>query len=203
MRASTHISRKALTTLLHSPRTAAATGRPFNTVVCISTVALGIPAEQATQRFRRMRSQNFVRWSAYTPRRTQLKNGSPADTWQFEAPDGNHHVHWMLHVRPERRQDFERKLLRWVKRMAGLKPADALPNCAVHVNDLPHPEGKKLYMAKGADPFYAPLFRIRPVDCGVVYGVRGGTARSLGPSVWKPLKRAYKAGRASQQRLPS
>ena len=125
-----------------------------------------------------------------------VRNSRPADTWQIEAPDGFHHIHWMLHIRSENRAELEVKLERWVKAMAGLKPADPLPPGALAVYDLHNPEGKKLYMAKGMDPHYARLFRIRPVDCGVVHGVRGGTARSLGPSVWRPLKKAYQASRA-------
>jgi len=105
----------------------------------------------------------------------------------------------MLHVRPENRVEFERKLEKWVKDMAGLKPADPLPPNSLVVYDLHNPEGKKLYMAKGIDPFYAGIFKIRHVDCGAVYGVRGGTAKSLGPSVWKPLKKAYKASRTPKQ----
>lgn len=109
----------------------------------------------------------------------------------MEAPGGRHHVHWMIHIRPENRDDFEEKIIKWVKMMAGYTAEDDLPDGAVDVADLYNPEGKKLYMAKGIDPFYAKPFKINPVDCGIVYGVRGGTARSLGPSVWKPLKKAY------------
>lgn len=188
--------------MLHSPRTAAATGRPFNTVVCISTWVLGIAAEDASRLFRHMRRQRFGRWASYRPRSMETpKNGTPADTWTFEAPDGRHHVHWMLHIRPENRAEFARKLVRWVRAMAGIPPHAELPVDAIHIGRAKNPEGKKLYMAKGIDPFYGPLFRIRPVDCGVVHGRRAGTARSLGPAVWKPLKRAYQMRmRARNQR---
>lgn len=188
-----HISRKAATTLLHSPRTAAATGRPFNVAVCISTSALGIAAEDASRVFRQMRRQKFVRWSSYTPRGHAVpKNGTPADTWEFEAPNGHHHVHWMLHVRAQNRIEFEMKLLKWVKAMAGVAPDANLPEGALHVTTATNPEGKKLYMAKGIDPLYGKLWGIRPVDCGLVHGRRAGTALSLGPAIWKPLKKAYK-----------
>lgn len=141
-----------------------------------------------------MRRLRFVRWSTYSPRGgSEARNGKPADTWQIEAPGGRHHVHWMLHIKPTNRKDFEKKLIKWVKAMAGKKTDEAIPDDAVYVSDLPNPEGMKLYMGKGIDPFYARMFGINPVDCGTVYGVRGGTARSLGPSVWRPLKRAYQA----------
>lgn len=182
--------------MLHSPRTAAAIGRPFNVVVCIDTWLLDIDEEEASDVFRRMRRQRFGRWSSYKPRRTGIpKNGTPADTWVFEAPNGHHHVHWMLHVRPENRPEFELKLVKWVKAMAGLDPHDELPEGALHITTPDNPEGKKLYMAKGIDPFYAAPFRIRAVDSGLVYGRRAGTAPSLGPAVWKPLKSAYQARR--------
>jgi len=103
----------------------------------------------------------------------------------------------MLHVRPENRLEFETKLVKWVKAMARLSPYDDLPEGALYVTTPSEPEGKKLYMAKGIDPFYAAPFRIRAVDSGLVYGKRAGTAPSLGPTVWKPLKRAYIASRRS------
>ena len=185
--------------MLHSARTAAATGRPFTVAVSITTFLLGIPETDVSERFRKMRRLRFVRWSTYTPKGSgRMRNSCPADTWQIEAPDGFHHIHWMLHIRPENRVQFERKLEKWVKAMAGMQPDDPLPPGALVVYDLHNPEGKKLYMAKGIDPFYARLFRIKAVDCGAVHGIRGGTARSLGPSVWKPLKNAYKASKAIQ-----
>ena len=193
---SCYISRKAATTLLHSARTAEATGRPFNIIVCISTWMLGIAPEDASEVFRRMRRQKFCRWSSYRPRgKNMAKNGAPADTWEFEAPDGRYHVHWMLHIRSEHREEFERKLARWVKAMAGLAAPEKLPDGALHVTTATNPEGAKLYMAKGIDPFYGTLWGIRLLDCGMVYGRRAGTARSLGPAIWKPLKRAYQARR--------
>ena len=191
-RQTSHISRKAATTLLHSARTAATIGRPFNVVVCISTWALEIDEEIASDSFRQMRRQKFGRWSSYKPRATGIpKNGCPVDTWEIEAPNGRHHVHWMLNIRPENRAEFERKLVKWVRDMAGLSASEDLPEGAVHVTTVANAEGKKLYMAKGTDPLYARLWGITPVDCGTVYGRRAGTALALGPAVWKPFKRYY------------
>lgn len=199
LKVSHHISRKAATTLLHSPRTAAATGRPFNVAVCISTWALGIAAEDASPAFSHLRRQKFGRWSSYKPCGESVsRNGTPADTWEFEAPGGYHHVHWMLHVRPRNRKEFEKKLVRWVKAMAGIARTDELPEGALHITDATNPEGKKLYMAKGIDPLYGKLWGIRPVECGIVYGRRAGTALSLGPGIWKPLKKAYQASKGQR-----
>ena len=167
--------------------------------VCIHTWALSIPAEDVARAFRHMRRQKFGRWSSYRPRRTGTpKNGTPSDTSVIEAPDGRHHIHWMLHIAPENCAEFERKLVRWVKAMAGLKLSDNLPAGALHIQDVTNPEGKKLYMAKGIDPLYGDLWGIRPVDCGLVHGRRILTARALGPVVWKPLKAAYQAGRRAR-----
>ena len=190
------MSRKGAATLLHSARTAAAIGRPFNVAVCIHTWSLDIAAEDVARAFGHMRRQRFGRWSSYKPRQTGTpKNGTPSDTSVIEAPNGRHHVHWMLHVAPENRAEFERKLVRWVKAMAGLRPSDSLPAGALHIQDVTNPEGKKLYMAKGINPFYSKPWRIRPVDCGLVHGRRVLTARALGPGVWKPLKAEYRASR--------
>ncbi|WP_179141570.1 hypothetical protein [Primorskyibacter flagellatus] len=199
LKTSSHISRKAVTTLLHSPRTAAAIGKPMNTVVCIDLWLLDIAAEDASRLFREMRRQKFGRWSSYKPRHTNSpRNGTPSDTWVIEAPNDRHHVHWMLHVKPEHYTEFKEKLAKWVRCMAGLDQSEALPEGALHICPATNPEGKKLYMAKGIDPFYARMFRIRPVESGVVHGKRAGTAPALGPAVWKPLKKAYMARRPSR-----
>jgi hypothetical protein len=204
LRRSHHLSRKAATTLLHSPRTAVALGRPFNLVVCISTWALGIEEQQASDRFRQMRRTRFGRWSSRRTARTGApRNGTPTDTWVFEAPNGRHHVHWMLHIRPKNQDDFEAKLVRWVREMAGLPKGAELPEGALHIAPAPNPEGKKLYMAKGLDPHLASRFRIDPVDSGIIYGRRADTARALGPSVWQPLKAAWRnAQRRPQSSSP-
>jgi hypothetical protein len=99
----------------------------------------------------------------------------------------------MLYVHSRNRAEFERKLVRWVKAMAGLPDRAELPVGALHMDTAKNPEGAKLYMVKGIDPFYGALWDIRPVDCGMVYERRADTARALGPAVWKPLKRAYQA----------
>lgn len=198
-RVSHHISRKGGATLLHSARAAAAIGKPLNVAVCIHTWSLGISAEDVATVFGRMRRQRFGRWSSYKPRRTGTpRNGTPSDTSVIEAPKGRHHVHWMLHIAPENRAEFERKLVRWVKAMARLKPRDNLPAGALHVQDATNPEGKKLYMAKGIDPLYGKLWGIRPVNCGLVHGRRVLTARALGPATWKPLKAAYQSSRRAR-----
>lgn len=200
-RTSHHISRKAVTTLLHSARTAKALGRPMNVAVCIDLELLGIAPEKSSGAFCKMRRQKFGRWSSYKPKATGApKNGAPVDTWVIEAPNDRYHVHWMLNVDPRNRTEFEVKLEKWVKEMAQIDCLEVLPAGALHITDVYNPEGLKLYMAKGIDPFYAPLFKINPVPGGVVIGRRAGTARALGPAVWKPLKRAYLAEKARTQR---
>ena len=101
----------------------------------------------------------------------------------------------MLHISPKNRSDFEKKLIKWVKVMAGIPQSDNLPEGALHVATVTNAEGKKLYMAKGIDPHYGKAWGIHPVDCGIVYGNRAGSSRSIGPAVWKPLKRAYRASK--------
>lgn len=169
----------------------------MNVVGCIDLELLGIAPEKASEAFRKMRRQKFGRWSNYKPKTTGVpKNGTPVDTWVIEAPNGRYHVHWMLNVQPHNRAEFEVKLEKWVRGMAQMSHLELLPAEALHVTDAYNPEGKKLYMAKGIDPFYARLFKIDPVPGGVVFGRRAGTARALGPAVWKPLKRAYLAEKA-------
>lgn len=190
-RRSHHIGRKAGATLLHAPRTANAIGRPLNTFVTIDFWKLGSDAESLFHDFAALRSEWFQRWSSYRDR-----NGPPTYTYVHEAPNENPHTHWLVHVKPENRQEFELKLARWLARRSGL---DALPHGVLHVQDA-RAEGAKLYMAKGLDPRYATLWRIVAEDGGVIAHRRADTSRNLGPTVWQPLKAAYKAERRRSSR---
>ncbi len=65
---------------------------------------------------------------------------------------------------------------------------------ALDAGETPSPR-VKLYFAKGIDPHLATLWRIRPVDSGLVHGRRVGTSRNLGPAEWQPRKAAYQRSR--------
>lgn len=187
------IKRKAAASLLHSVRTAEAIGRPFNTFVTVSLWHLGLGPDEASQFFRELRERHFTRWSAYTPRgTTRSRNGPPTYSWVIEAPDCLAHVHWMLHVQPGQERAFAAVLQRWIVRRMGL---ERIPEGVIQIAHIDNAEGLKLYFAKGIDPHLARLWRIRPVESGLVHGRRAGTSRNLGPAEWQPRKAAYQRTR--------
>lgn len=194
MRPSTSfIKRKAAASLLHSVRTATAIGRPFNTFVTVSLWQLGLGPEDASQFFQEVRERHFQRWSGYTPRgEIEPRNGKPTYAWVIEAPRGRAHVHWMLHVRPGQEHVFEHVLERWIMRRMKIA---TVPAGIIEIIPIDNPEGLKLYFAKGLDPHLARLWRIRPVESGLVHGRRAGTSRNLGPAEWQPRKAIYQRTR--------
>ncbi|OWU69958.1 hypothetical protein [Phaeobacter sp. 22II1-1F12B] len=187
------IKRKAAASLLHSVRTAEAIGRPFNTFVTVSLWHLGLGPEDASRFFREVRERHFQRWSSYVPRGgTAPRNGAPTYAWVIEAPRELAHVHWMLHVRPGQERAFAAVLERWIARRMTLA---TIPEGIIEIARIGNAEGLKLYFAKGIDPHLAKLWRIRPVDSGLVHGRRVGTSRNLGPAEWQPRKAAYQRSR--------
>lgn len=187
------IKRKAAASLLHSVRTATAIGRPLNTFVTVSLWRLGLGSEDASRFFRDIRERHFHRWSGYKPRGGAApRNGPPTYAWVIEAPRALVHVHWMLHVQPGQESAFAAVLERWVQRRMGTAH---VPDGVIKITQIDNPEGLKLYFAKGLDPHLARLWRIRPVESGLVHGRRAGTSRNLGPAEWRPRKAAYQRTR--------
>lgn len=191
MRETRHISPKAGATLLHSVRTAEANGAPLNTFVTINFWQLGGVASTIFHDFADLRGLWFQRWSTYRPRGNGVqRNGPPTYAYVHEAPNGQAHTHWLVHVKPENRAQFEAALRRWLEKR--FRPSE-WPADALHIQDAENPEGVKLYMAKGLEKRFAMLWNIKPTDCGVVWHRRADTSRNIGPAVWRPLKAAYKA----------
>ena len=192
------ISRKAGTTMLHAPRTANACGRPFNTFVTIRFWQLGSTAESLEADFRRLRAEWFQRWSSRPSIRAgqvhQPRNGPPTYSFVHENQSGRPHTHWAVHVLPENRERFIRALERRICRQFGLS---ALPVGALSVDEVHNAEGLKLYMTKTLDPHYGRMWGIRTEDGGEIRGRRADSSRNLGPSTWRPLKAAYRAGTRS------
>lgn len=187
------IKRKAAASLLHSVRTAEAIGRPFNTFVTVSLWHLGLGPEDASRFFRDVRERHFQRWSGYRPRGSLTsRNGPPTYAWVIEAPRDLAHVHWMLHIDPDQERAFAAVLERWIIRRTKIT---TVPEGTIKIDPIKNAEGLKLYLAKGIDPHLARLWRIRPVESGLVYGRRVGTSRNLGPAEWQPRKAEYKRSR--------
>lgn len=191
MRTSEFLGRKAIAAIKQAPRTAAALNRPLNMFVTLSVTQTKCPKEEISQRFALLRDRNFYRWSTYVPKgSSQPRNGAPTFAWVIEAPNDGDDVHWLLHVRPERFEEFEKKLPKWVDQWFGVAPWAEKP---VDIVREKHPANRSKYMVKGASPAYAKFYYI-PDDKlaaqGLVFGKRGGVSQNLGTSTRERLKEA-------------
>lgn len=200
MHTPTHfIKRKAAASLLHSPRTACAIGRPLNTFVTINFWQFGVSPENAYETFKQLRDGHFQRWSAYKPVGFNFaRNGPPTYSWAMEAPNQLVHLHWMLHIANAQKHAFRVALNKWLKH---LLRTDAIPDGAIDIRPAHNPEGLKLYLAKGIDPALGKQWNIKPIQSGMVATRRSGTSRNLGPGEWRPRKSLWKENQQTFRNL--
>ncbi len=200
-RRTSHVPRRPASAFIHAPRIAAKIGRPLNTQVVIRWAWLGCPDDEASKVFERLRLGPFAKWSRYIPaRQKRSKNGAPTYSWVFEATNGLH-VHWCVHIEPGREDDFARSVRRWVKTatMAADTPGDNL----VGIKPIEDINKLKLYLLKGADPFYAERFcRIKKIESqGEVIGKRCGVSLNLSRSARVRIEGRWKRGGHSDDPL--
>ncbi len=184
------IGRRGGASLLHVARSAVAIGYPLNTAVTIHMGQFGSAWDTVFHDFADLREW-FRRWSSNKPRRHPC-NGPATYAYVHENENDLPHTHWMVHVHPLNRPRFLRKLTLWLLKRFGL---DVLPAGVLDVRDVYNAEGFKKYLAKNLDPHLAKLWRIDWEEGGPIAYRRADVSRNLGPSVWKPLKAAYKASR--------
>jgi len=177
---------------MHSIRTAKALGRDLNICVTINFWELGSDQNSIFWDFSKLRTEWFLRWSRYSPKRGGVKNGSPTWTYVHEAPNGLAHTHWVVHVHQENIWRFKVALLNQLKKQFGI---DEIPPGAVHFESVYNGEGLKLYLAKGIQPMYGDLWGIRHEDMGVIAHRRADSSRNIGPSVRAPMIAQYKRER--------
>lgn len=186
-----HIGRKAGASILHSARSAAALGRPFNIHVTINFWQLGSTADTIFRDFADLREEWFQRWSAYAPRGSRLpKNGPPTYAYVHEATHGLPHTHWMAHIHPDNVERFAAKLEQRLLRMFGLA---RMPEGALHIGAISNAEGLKLYFVKTLDPRFGRLWNISTENGGRIAHRRADTSRNIGPAFWQRQKAAYRA----------
>jgi hypothetical protein len=178
-RTSNFIDQRQIKNLLKGINHSIKIGRPPNLFVTINFVHTGCSPQAASKCFEKMRVSHFRPWLAYQTKRGRLNFGRPTYAWVIENGGGHTGAHWLVHV-PERLQaDFKKKLPKWLETCAG--PVNS-PQ-ALDIQKAPTPEKAGLYMAKGINPRYAKLWRIRfPRPQGLVYGKRCGISANLGPA---------------------
>lgn len=158
--------------------------------VTLSVTQTECPKQEVSSRFALMRDRSFYRWSTYVPKGSILpRNGAPTFAWVIEAPNGGDDIHWLLHIRPERFDEFEMKLPKWVDQWFGIASWAERPLDIVREN---YPTNRSKYMVKGASPAYAGFYYIpeeKLAAQGLVYGKRGGVSQNLGTSSRDWLKK--------------
>lgn len=180
-RRSSFINRKPASNIVRAVSVADAIGLPLNQFVTLNFGHTTCPSGLVSEQFELLRDNHFVPW--LRRKATGLRT-PPAYVWSIESRGEYPHVHWVVHIPDERIASFRALLPKW---LAAVVPTVTC-NSAVHVRDVPRPQGLAKYLIKGIDPVYARFFRIRHEPQGIVLGKRAGTSKSLGPSVRRRLQ---------------
>jgi hypothetical protein len=191
------IGRRAAENALHAIRYAGLTGRPINTHVTISFIALGIHDDEAGAVFRKLQI-SLARWWRYQRKDKGREIGAPVGVYAHANPAGSRHVHWLLHLPEDIRDDFIAAVNKRLCKIAGLDDiGDAL-----HVQEVDRPGGIAKYVLRGIDPAYAEYLHIRAANEGTVACRRTGTTRIIGKAArksagWNRRKNAIEAPAAA------
>ena len=174
--------------MLHSARTADQVwNRPLNLMVTIDYWELEIDHHSVAQEFQRLREEWFAQWSRYKEGTGKPRNGVPTYVYAHEDREGLTHTHWLVHIQPDRIEEFERKLRRKLAKWYGSIDAGT-----VHIQPVDNAEGAKLYLLKGMDEHYARMCDIDAIYSGEIDGRRAGVSANLGPKFWKPNRDEYR-----------
>jgi hypothetical protein len=170
------IGRRALLNALHAIRYAAEQDRPFNTFVTINFATLGIGDEEAGLTFQDLQAR-ISRWWAYQrDDKGRASLGRMMGVHSHANPAGSRHVHWMLHVPEDTRDEFEGVVGNRLRRLTKI---DELKD-ALHFLDVKHAGNMAKYMFRGVDPLYAEHFFMEAANEGIVTGRRTGASRACG-----------------------
>jgi len=174
------IGRRAAENALHAIRYAGLTGRPINTHVTISFIALGVHDDEAGAIFRRLQV-SLSRWWRYQRKDKGRGIGAPVGVYAHANPAGSRHVHWLLHLPEDIHEDFVAAAKKRLGKIAGLHDiGDAL-----HVQQVIQVGGVAKYILRGIEPAYAEYLHIRAADEGTVACRRTGTTRIIGKTARK------------------
>lgn len=205
------VGQKAAQTLYYAEQQAARIGYPLNWNITINFSRLGIAPKEAGRAFSKIRSQRFAPWVRRPSKAAQAHAAPPTYSYGFEncrdgqplgveGRDHNVHVHWAVHVPPQRQRHLEGLLHRWITHIIGDPdwPIDAL-----HIALITRSGDVARYPTKGARPatarhFGVPDEKIAPQ--GIIIGQRTGTSRNIGPSARLGLDRKLGICRKANRR---
>jgi hypothetical protein len=97
------------------------------------------------------------------------------DTVIWEAPGGQHHANWLLHVPDHLQAEAETVIKNRTRKVLGEHRADVL-----HQQAIFNLNGLVRYLLKGTEPAYADKIDVRAVDQGAVWFRRAVPSMSLG-----------------------
>jgi hypothetical protein len=198
--ASRHLGYKAAQSLYYAIGTQAERiGLPLTHCVTINFAETGILPWEAPAQFGHLRRDRFNKW-ATRPRTGAGRAVPPTYAFIFEnvrdkrAYDAmgpglphNVHVHWLVHIPPERSYDFRARVVEWVDELAGIY----CPAGTVDMRPIDNMIGMRGYALKGTLAGWAGHFGARAEDQGVIEGGRrSGTSRNLGSTARRALDRA-------------
>ena len=180
---------------------------PLNKHITINFSELEYPGD-AVKLFSYLRLNRFNKWAS-RPKKGAGKAFKPTGAYVFENAklaecfnklmpelEQNIHVHWLLHIPPDRQFEFQYKLFEWLD---GLTDKLNEKN-AIKIQDITHLKGMRSYVLKGtanrrladhfgAEKHFAPQ--------GLVEGLRSGVTRNLGPSARKSLDKVLNIRRSA------
>lgn len=188
-----HIGRRVTQSILRAFDFAHEIGRPLN---CYVVVHLRETEQQsATSAFKMIRHR-YRDWLNYKAKKVG-QTLSPDYIYALENPDGDMpHVNWALHVPSEYRDEFQKKLTRWVEKVQGpVRPFD------IDIQAIKPSHAKRLakYICKGTQEDFIAHFFLEGVAApqGEIWGKRAGVSPSIGTSVRREAGFRPRRGRSA------
>lgn len=195
MRRTEHIGRRVTQSIMRAFDFAQEIGRPLN---CYVVIHLREDESQAATTAFSIIRHRFRDWLSYKAKKGGVSI-SPDYIYAFENPDDDDvpHVNWALHVPEQYRDEFERKLRRWVEKVQGpIGPFD------IDVQPITQSHAKRLakYICKGTQADFIAHFHLEDVAApqGEIWGKRAGVSPSIGTSMRKEAGFRPRRGRAAR-----
>ncbi len=180
VKATRHISGKQASAYFAAMRHARDQDNLPTLSVTVNLSCTDCPPGEASIVMQELISHRFGRWLRYKSQKSKAAGGLGYPLvygWVIEAKNEFHHAHWCVQVAPELRVEFERKLPKWVKSVAG-EIRDA--GRCICIKEITTIMALARYCMKGMNPNQARRRFVQAEDQGVVYGKRVGISRSLG-----------------------
>lgn len=180
-RVSHHIRSRSASRFFKAAKHAQSHGRPFNRHVTLNLSHTSCSTARASKAAAEIFAK-YTRWLAHQSQKA-IACGRPGygrPTYQavIEAPNGIHHIHWLVHVPPEVDDLFRAKVPKWLVKVCG--PVHKHEG-AIDIGHITTVMALSRYCMKGVDPYQAKRYFVRPVGQGIVTGKRVTISRCLGP----------------------